>query len=257
MHGLGDHAIEAGALEAFEPLGRNGAIARHRGQIDRGRAAAEERFELGAPLGLGVRAEIAAVDRQEIEADEARRRRLGQLGDARGRGMEPELERVEVEPRGGGDHNLPVDHAPVRQPLTKDRMQVGKVPVEWTKVAALDEDVLRAAEDKRAKPVPLRLEEKPVARRQSVSQLRQHRLNRRRDREICHRELNRDNPRGHSRLNVPGRFWHAFGVASGPPRSGNRQCSVATSERGSFCERLYAETDMLGVPVLDRIYTPA
>ena len=92
-------ATAAAPAAATQP-GRNGAIARHRGQIDRGRAAAEERFELGAPLGLGVRAKIAAVDRQEIEADEARRRRLGQLGDARGRGMEPELERVEVEPRG-------------------------------------------------------------------------------------------------------------------------------------------------------------
>ena len=55
--------------------------------------------------------------------------------------MQPQLQRVEVEPVRRGDHDLAVDHAAVRQPLEEDCVQVGKVAVERPQVAALDEDV--------------------------------------------------------------------------------------------------------------------
>ena len=66
---------------------------------------------------------------------------------------------------------------------SKRLVQLGKVAVERPQVAALDEHVARAAKDDRAKAVPLRLVEKAVAGGQLVGELREHRLDRRRDRE--------------------------------------------------------------------------
>ena len=61
-------------------------------------------------------------------------------------------------------------------------VQLGKIAIERPQVAALDEDVGRAAKDDRAKAVPLRLVQERWPRRQLVGQLREHRLDRRRDR---------------------------------------------------------------------------
>ena len=48
------------------------------------------------------------------------------FADPRGRGMKPELERVEIEAAGRRDHDLAVDDAAVRQLLEQDRVQLGK-----------------------------------------------------------------------------------------------------------------------------------
>ncbi len=102
--------------------------------------------------------------------------------------MQPQLQRVEVEPLRRGNHDLPVDDAPGRKPLAEDRMEIGKIAVERPQIAALDVDVRRLAEDEGAEAIPFRLVEKALALRQRVSHLGQHRLDRRRDRERCHRE---------------------------------------------------------------------
>ncbi len=60
-------------------------------------------------------------------------------------------------------------------------VQLGEVAIERPQVAALDEDVRIAAKDDRAKAVPLRLVQKPAARRKRVGQLGEHRLDRRRN----------------------------------------------------------------------------
>ena len=202
---LGDDAVEARALEAIEPLGRERAIARHRSQVNRRHTLAEQGFETSPALAQWSRAEIEAVDRQQVEADKTGRRRLGQLRDARRRRMQPQLQGVEVEPLRRGNHDLPVDDAPRGQALAEHRMKVGKVPVERPQIAALNVDVRRTAEHDRAEAIPFRLVEKALAPRQHVSHLRQHRLDRRRNRERCHREM-RDTQPGQSRLSVPGPF---------------------------------------------------
>ena len=97
--------------------------------------------------------------------------------------MQPELERVEIEPLRRGDHDLPVDHTVSRQSLQQRVVQLGEIAVERAEVAALDEEVGRAAKDDGAEPVPFRLEENGPGRRQRVGQLGEHRLDRRRDRE--------------------------------------------------------------------------
>ena len=79
--------------------------------------------------------------------------------------MQPELERVEIEPVRRGDHDLPVDHAVSRQSLQQRVVQVGEIAVERAEVAALDEEVGRAAKDDGAESVPFRLEENGAPRR--------------------------------------------------------------------------------------------
>src|SRR4029453_9602531 len=100
-------------------------------------------------------------------------------GDARGRWMEPKLERIEVEAALGYDHDLTVDHAAARQPLDQGIVQVGKVPVEWPQVPALNIDISAVPEDDRAEAVPFGLEEERSGLRQYVRQPGEHGLDRR------------------------------------------------------------------------------
>ena len=81
LNRLGDDPIEAGAFKAIEPLGCNSAIARHRRQVDRRPNLPEDRFEPRATLDLREAAQIVAVNREQIEADEAGRRHFRELGD--------------------------------------------------------------------------------------------------------------------------------------------------------------------------------
>ena len=73
--------------------------------------------------------------------------------------MDPQRQPVEVEAALGGDHDLAVDHALLRE-LRADRLdQLGEVPRERLLVPAPDLDVVAVAEHDGAKAVPLRLVE--------------------------------------------------------------------------------------------------
>jgi hypothetical protein len=95
--------------------------------------------------------------------------------------VQPQLQRIEVQPFCGGDDDLAVDHAPGGQRLQQSVVEVGKIAVERALVAALDEDVGVGAEDDRAESVPFRLEQEPVVRGQIEGDLGKHRLDRRGD----------------------------------------------------------------------------
>ncbi len=144
----------------------------------------ERAFEQDAALALRHGAQVAAADRDRVERHERRRRRLCQLGDARGGRMKPHLERVEIEPVGRGDHDLAVHHTAVRQPGQKGLMELRKVAIERPEVPTLDEDLGSAAKDDRAKPVPFGLVQKRP-RGELLCELREHRLDRRRDGKDC------------------------------------------------------------------------
>src|SRR5579871_313244 len=73
--------------------------------------------------------------------------------------MQAHLQGVEVEAACGGDDNLAVHDHPRRQVRETDVVQFRKIAVERLQIAALDVDVVAAAKDDRAKPVPLRLEQ--------------------------------------------------------------------------------------------------
>ena len=146
-------------------------------------------LEQHAALGLRCCADIAAVDGQQIEGDECGRCRLCQLRDARGRWMQTHLQRVEVEPARGGDDDLAVHHAAIREVGKQRLVQFGKVTIERPEIPALDEELGATAKDDRAKPVPLGLVQKRATAGDPIGGLREHRLDRRSDREslrLCH-----------------------------------------------------------------------
>ena len=140
--------------------------------------------ELEAPPALVLRRlpQILAADREQVEGDEGGRRFPGELRHARRRRMQPQLERVEVESMIGGDDDLAVDHASLRQSVQQRVVQLGKVPIERPQIAALDVDVRFAAEHDRAEAVPLRLVQEIAGLGKRLGELREHRLDRRLDR---------------------------------------------------------------------------
>ena len=95
---LGDDAVEPGAFEPNEPFLGEAPLATAGGEMEASRRPRERLFERGAPLGLGARAEIVTAVGEHVEGDEGRRCLGGELPDARGRRVEAQLQRVEVEP---------------------------------------------------------------------------------------------------------------------------------------------------------------
>ena len=76
--------------------------------------------------------------------------------------MEPHLQGVEVEPLRVAMTISPSTTRPAGRALSATSCTSGKIAIERLQVAALDEDVIGAAKNDRAKPVPLRLVQERV-----------------------------------------------------------------------------------------------
>ena len=185
---LRDHAVEPGPFESCQPLGGHIPIAGHRREMDGRGGISQQLFQLRAPIALRRAAEIPSLDRQEVESDECGGHGLRQLRDPGCRGMQAQLQRIEVEPGPRRNDDLSIEHASVRQPFEERLVELGKVTVERPQVAALDEDLRRAAKDDGAKAIPLGLVEQAFTMRQLFGELRQHRFDRRSNRERSRRE---------------------------------------------------------------------
>src|SRR4029079_13014508 len=98
--------------------------------------------------------------------------------------MEPELERLEIEPAVGCDDDLAVQHAAGGQPRAKRIDELWKVAIQRLLIAALDLDIVPVPEDQCAKPIPLRFENPGFTSRQRVNAFSEHRQDRRVDRKI-------------------------------------------------------------------------
>ena len=151
----------------LEPVRRQRAVARHRREVD----AAARRWPSSSSSGArrsacGAAIRLLPVRRQQIEGDERGGRLLRELRHARGRGMQPQLQRVEVEPALRGDHDLAVDHAARRQLLAAARRAARESS---GRAAAGRGSGCRAsdvaAKHDRAEAVPLRLEQIRALRR--------------------------------------------------------------------------------------------
>ena len=177
--GLGDDAIEPGAFEAVEPIDGGRPIASHRRQMNRRRNAREEVFQNCAPFGLRLAHHIAAVCGENVESDERRRHFLREFLHSGRRRMQSKLQRIEFETVRSRHHDLSVEDTAFRQPFEKQLMQLGEIAIQWTQIAALNEDVLIASIDDGAKAVPFRLEEILAGDRQIAGELGEHRLDRR------------------------------------------------------------------------------
>src|SRR5262249_54247037 len=85
-------------LEALQPLLRELAFAGHRRDVERRPRVGEQVFELAPALVLCQPTEIAPVRGQHVEGDQRRGRLTRELLDARGGGVDTQLQRIEIEP---------------------------------------------------------------------------------------------------------------------------------------------------------------
>ena len=87
--------------------------------------------------------------------------------------MDALLQRLEVQAAVGGDDDLAVEHAPLRELRLERRHEFGEVARHRPLVAAAELDLVAVAEDDRAEAVPLRLVRR--SRRDVGHRLREHR----------------------------------------------------------------------------------
>ena len=177
---LGDDAVEARALEAREPVGRDVAIACRGRDVERRRA----------PLDHASRARraVRANGTSSSESSPSARRSnatydagisTASLLHARLGRMLTQLQRVEVEAAFVGDDELAVEHDPVGELFEQRLAQLGEVAQQRLLVARLEIEVVAVAEHDAAEAVPLRLVADVARRRQLTRELGEHRLERR------------------------------------------------------------------------------
>jgi hypothetical protein len=105
---LGDQAVEAGALEALEPVRGEHRVARDRREMHGWRRTGERLLEQRAALAERTVRAVLVAEREQVEGYEARRRALGEQRDPAGRRVQALLQRPEVEPLRAGDDHLAV-----------------------------------------------------------------------------------------------------------------------------------------------------
>src|SRR5262245_28305244 len=173
---LGNDAIEAGALELLQPFRGDPSVASHWGYINRRVDGRERLFQQRSPLGLRQLAHVAIVGREDVEGHKGGWRLFRQFRHARGSGVQPKLQQIEIKAVGRDDDDFPVDDQS-RGKLFEERVvKFRKVPVERPEVAALNVDVVLPTENDRSEAVPLRLVEETAVSWKRVGELREHRL---------------------------------------------------------------------------------
>jgi hypothetical protein len=173
---LGHHPVEPGPLELVEPPPRDLHVGRGRRDVDRRHGVHEGGLERGPPFDERSTREVVIAEREQVERDEMSRGGFGQHADAAVGGMDPLLERLELEPSqlSVGDHDLAVDDGSLRQ-VRRDRLHdLGEVAGHRPLVAAADLHLVVVAEDDRAEPVPLGLVAERAG-RDLLDRLREHR----------------------------------------------------------------------------------
>ena len=90
----------------------------------------KQRFEFGAPRGERFVAKVAVADAEKIEEHDRRGHLAGEHLDARRRGMDAKLQRVEVETAFARDDQFAVEHAALGKLRAQGIDHVGEVAVE-------------------------------------------------------------------------------------------------------------------------------
>ena len=176
---LRHHAVEAGALEAAEPVAGRGTVARRRREVERRRCPRQQGLERRAPLlerrHSAGRDRLRTGDRKtpstRVSPWTASRRATPPGEDATGAPRSRALR--------ADDDDLAIEHAAFRQLFLQGLDELGVVAAERLCIAALNEDLISVAEHQGAKPVPLGLEDPPLAVRQLTGRLGKHGQDRR------------------------------------------------------------------------------
>src|SRR5262245_12007028 len=187
--GLRHHAVQARALEASEPVGRGAALLGGRRQVQGRLGALEQRLELAAALAERAGAQVPIALAEKVPEDHRGRELLRQHRDARGGGVDAQLQRLEVESAVPRDHDLAVEHAAPRELRLERLAELREVAVERLLVAALQQELVAVAEDDHPESVPLRLEDPARAVRQLADAPGEHRQHGRADGELHARSL--------------------------------------------------------------------
>jgi hypothetical protein len=165
VRGLGDDAVEAGALERAEPLlGHRGVLRARGGEHERtGQPQPVQGLE---PFGERPVHERLVAQCQDVEHDQRGGGGLGEHLHARRRRVDALRQQLEVESRPAArrgrrrrlrDDDLAVDHAPLRERLADRRDDVREVAVHRLRVPGVDPDLVPVAVHDGAEAVPLRL----------------------------------------------------------------------------------------------------
>ena len=176
---FGDDAVEAGALEAGEPVGHGVAVERRGRHVDRWLRAGEHRLEPRPPIAERRLAQRLVAEREQVEGDVGRRYLHRQLVHARLGGMLAQLQRVEVETAFVRDDELAVEHDAFGELREQRLAKLGEVAQQRLAVPALQIEVVTVAEDDAAEAVPLRLVRHQAGGRQLARELGEHRVERR------------------------------------------------------------------------------
>ena len=155
---LRDHPVEPGALELLEPLLGQLRVVGGAGQVARAAQVGEPLLHHRPTLRERAVDVRRVVEREQVEGHEAGRRLLGEHVDPRLRGMDPLLQRLELQPLADGDEDLAVEHAPLGQLLQGRVHELGEVAGQRLGVATGELHLVAVAEHDRAEAVPLRLE---------------------------------------------------------------------------------------------------
>ena len=142
---LGDDAVEPGALEPRQPVGRPASRSRVIGvRWTGGCDVREQPLEARAPLALRPSAQVRAVGGEQVEGDE-RRRRLAAPASRRATppGAAAAAARRSRGPRGVAITISPSTTQPSGRLAEQRVVQLGEVAIERPQVAALDEELGR------------------------------------------------------------------------------------------------------------------
>jgi hypothetical protein len=178
VEALGHHAVEPGALEPREPVGGHGAVDGRRREEHPRVAAGDGSLEQGAALVEPCPAHVPVLQGEEVEEHHAGRALPRQHPHSRGRGVDAEQERLEVEAPLAGDDDLAVHHAPPGEVLQQRGLQLREVAVQRLQLAGLEVEPRPVAEHDGAEPIPLRLEHPARAGGKRLARLGEHRLDR-------------------------------------------------------------------------------
>src|SRR5579872_1279608 len=187
---LGNDAVESGALKAAKPVGGDFAIAGCGSDMDRRGGRRNQLLQFAPALLECLAAEVAITNTQQIKKDKRSRSLLRQKLHSRSCGMQPKLQKIEVELVIFDNDDLAIQHTPWRQCRSQRRLKLREIPVKRLFVPALDENLIAIAKYQRAKSIPFRLKDPIIAFRQFSHTLGQHRKDWRIDGKIHYRMLN-------------------------------------------------------------------
>ena len=158
-HRLGHNPVKPRAFKPPKPIRSHTRIPRSRSQVKRRRGRRKQRLQFPPPALKRNTAQIPIAHTKQIEEHNRRRNLLRQKLHPRSRGMNPQLQSLKVQPAILGDHNLPIEHAPIRQLRPQRFDQLRKIPVQRFLIPALQQNFIPIPKNQSTKPIPLRLED--------------------------------------------------------------------------------------------------